>query len=101
MPTIPFLFSQPCLPYSNPSIHHLIYFHISFPSSNQPTQYEWPAVQKGTFLFISRSGHLLREALLYQLSTVYNKLPLACGFKKMHSLVAQINTPLFSYSSGS
>lgn len=83
MPTIPFLFSQLCLPYSDPSIHHLISFHIPFPSSNQPTQYEWPAVQEGrAFLFISRSGHLLRGALLYQLSTVYNKLPLACGFKK-------------------
>ena len=82
MPTIPFLFSQLCLPYSYSSIHHLISFHIPFPNSNQPTQYEWPAVQGGAFLFISRYGPLLRGALLYQLSMAYNKLTLTCGLKK-------------------
>ena len=82
MPTIPFLFSQLCLPYSYASIHHCISFHIPFPNSNHPTQYEWPAVQEGAFLFISRYGHPLRGALLYQSSVVYKKLPLTCGFKK-------------------
>lgn len=82
MPAIPFLFSQLCLPYSYSSIHHRISFHIPFPNSNQPTQYEWPAVQEGAFLFISRYAHLLRGALLSQLSVVYKKWPLTCGFKK-------------------